>query len=503
MPGLQHLFVDVVIGLANSHQAEIKKYIEDNPKATLHIQIDNIAEIMSNADIALGAGGTTTWERMSLGIPSIVVTTAENQVPFTKELDLDGYINWVGSSNQVDIQIIYDVLLGAIHDPQRLHEQSKKCKKIVSMTGTKKISNLLLYGLSKEYLTIRYANKADRKQYFYWANVNLGQEKLEEEEYQVYFDSYTEYILIVVESEFGVVGYVKFYRRDQYNITCLLNSLFHKYDLSKCIVSRVINYIKHDKPIIDRGIKGDFAISKKVFNQLRFIDSDPYETTALGNGKKKSKQLSIVILSDSSTWMNRWIAKLLAGWLIDGHIVSWVSDTQNIPKGDLCFILSYENLVEVNVRNRNKNNLVVHASDLPKGKGWSPMSWQVLEGKNEIVVTLFEAEDDIDSGDIYLQDIMNLDGYELVDDLRRKQAEITLNLCCDFVNHYPAVLQSSRQQQGTSTFYPKRKTTDSCLDPNKTIGEQFNLLRIVDNDKYPAYFKWNGQSYILKVEKLK
>ena len=40
------------------------------------------------------------------------------------------------------------------------------------------------------------------------------------------------------------------------------------------------------------------------------------------------------------------------------------------------------------------------------------------------------------------------------------------------------------------------------LDPNKTIVEQFNLLRIVDNDRYPAYFNWLGQDYIMKIEKV-
>ena len=45
------------------------------------------------------------------------------------------------------------------------------------------------------------------------------------------------------------------------------------------------------------------------------------------------------------------------------------------------------------------------------------------------------------------------------------------------------------------------KSEDSLLDFNKTITEQFNLLRVVDNDKYPAFFENQGEKYFLKITK--
>ena len=76
-----------------------------------------------------------------------------------------------------------------------------------------------------------------------------------------------------------------------------------------------------------------------------------------------------------------------------------------------------------------------------------------------------------------------------------------MRLCKQFVEQYPSILDQSCKQDGESTFYSKRTPSDSKLDPNKTIAEQFNLLRIVDNKSYPAYFDLNGTRYILKVEK--
>ncbi len=75
----------------------------------------------------------------------------------------------------------------------------------------------------------------------------------------------------------------------------------------------------------------------------------------------------------------------------------------------------------------NKHNLVIHESDLPKGKGWSPVTWQVLEGKDVIPITLFEAAKNVDAGDIYLQEFIHLDGSELLEEIKHKQGVYTKN----------------------------------------------------------------------------
>jgi len=209
----------------------------------------------------------------------------------------------------------------------------------------------------------------------------------------------------------------------------------------------------------------------------------------------------ITVLSDEASWMTPWIEELLEEWLDEGSQISWVHNPTEVTEGDFCFILSYSSLVKSNILNRNIHNLVVHESDLPKGKGWSPLSWQVLEGETLIPVTLFEAEEEIDSGVIYLQEYLSLDGGELVNELREKQALLTIEFCRKFVKQYPLIIESAKMQSGESSFYPKRSPADSMIDINKTIIEQFNLLRIVDNERYPAYFDWLGKRYYLRIEK--
>lgn len=164
------------------------------------------------------------------------------------------------------------------------------------------------------------------------------------------------------------------------------------------------------------------------------------------------------------------------------------------------FILSYHRLIETHYLQKHRHNIVIHASALPQGKGWAPMFWQILEGKNEIPFSMFEASSGVDDGDIYMQTTLTLSGYELNEELRHKQAQWIIQMCVAFCNHYEDY-RTPTPQSGQSTFYPKRSHQDSQLDIHKSLYEQFNLLRIVDNEAYPAFFDIDGHRYILKIEK--
>lgn len=84
---------------------------------------------------------------------------------------------------------------------------------------------------------------------------------------------------------------------------------------------------------------------------------------------------------------------------------------------------------------------MVHESNLPEGRVWSPLTGQVLEGCDSIPVTLFEASEGVDSGAIYLQEQIKLNSDELVDELRYLQAQMTFNLCREFINNFPSILE--------------------------------------------------------------
>jgi methionyl-tRNA formyltransferase len=208
--------------------------------------------------------------------------------------------------------------------------------------------------------------------------------------------------------------------------------------------------------------------------------------------------MKIQLLCDNP---NSWIVpytQSLAQQLIDlGHNCMIWHKHKNVEVGDILCLLSCERIFKA--LHLNKYNLVVHESYLPKGKGWSPVTWQILEGENQIPITLFEASHSLDAGEIYAQTIIDLDGSELINEIKAKQGKATKQLILDFVKNYPNV--QGMPQKGEESFYPRRTAKDSELDIDKSIREQFNLLRVCDNNRYPAYFTFNNNKYILKIEK--
>mgnify|MGYP004005514989 CR=1 FL=1 len=217
--------------------------------------------------------------------------------------------------------------------------------------------------------------------------------------------------------------------------------------------------------------------------------------------KSSGASLLITIAIDKDSWIRNYIEFFIEDLFEKGHTVHTVYQASDLKNGDLVFFLGFQEIVHPEILKLNKHNLVVHESALPEGKGWSPLSWQILEGRKEIPITLFEAVDKVDAGPIYLQNIMKFSGHELIDELRAIQGKTTIQMCSQFIDQYPTILKTKKEQIGSESFYSRRNPKDSELNTNKTIVEQFDLFRIVDNDRYPAYFDHMGFRYKIKIEK--
>ena len=125
---LKNVCVDVVVGSKNLRKFEIRNVCSQYENFHYHEQVDNMAELMNRADISLGAGGATTWERCFLGLPSIVTSVAENQVKGCVDLDKAHLIIYLGSAEEVTSQKIIEVLQSL--RPENLRELQKNCLNI-------------------------------------------------------------------------------------------------------------------------------------------------------------------------------------------------------------------------------------------------------------------------------------------------------------------------------------------------------------------------------------
>ncbi|CAM2980370.1 formyltransferase family protein [Pseudoalteromonas distincta] len=169
-------------------------------------------------------------------------------------------------------------------------------------------------------------------------------------------------------------------------------------------------------------------------------------------------------------------------------------------RGDILFLVSCTEIVKTHHRELFDHTLVLHASDLPKNRGWSPHIWAVINGESKIVLSLLEAEDKVDTGRIWKKIDIQLDGTELYDEINKKlfDAELLLlSWACENINN----VKPHAQDEIASNYLRKRTPEDSELNINQSLKEQFNQLRVCDPERFPAYFYINGCKYKIKVEK--
>lgn len=205
----------------------------------------------------------------------------------------------------------------------------------------------------------------------------------------------------------------------------------------------------------------------------------------------------VFLLDKTNNWIKNYVDEFINSNKNEKFNFQISFNHQDVNNNDIVFILGYTKILDEDFLNLNKLNLVVHESDLPKGKGFSPVQWQILRGQNNIVFTLFEAKKELDSGDIFLQKHVSFSGYELFDKIREIQGKKTMELIGEFLDIYPAI--NKKAQLGEGTTFKRRKLSDDKLDINKSIKEQFNHLRIANNEEYPLWFEIDGNKYIIKI----
>ena len=105
--------IDVVIGNANPDEEKIKSLCADLG-AELHIQIDHMADIMGQADLAVGCGGTAIWERLSLNVPALEMTHSDYQIETLRFLHQHKYLHYMGDCRELTDSDIAEALVKAL-----------------------------------------------------------------------------------------------------------------------------------------------------------------------------------------------------------------------------------------------------------------------------------------------------------------------------------------------------------------------------------------------------
>ena len=128
--------VDIVIGSNASHLEEIQTTAAQIPQTVrILVNVSDMAQLMIEADVAIGAGGTSSWERCCMGLPCLVIVTADNQLEVTKALTKVGAIHLLGQAHEVSEELLARALMQFEANPKKLTEMSRKAAMVCDGLG--------------------------------------------------------------------------------------------------------------------------------------------------------------------------------------------------------------------------------------------------------------------------------------------------------------------------------------------------------------------------------
>jgi len=217
--------LDVVITSAHPQAESIRAQAADHPNIHLHVDLPTLAPLMAKADLAIGAGGTTSWERACLGLPSLMITMADNQRPIAEALNERGVARWLGHKDQIT-----ETSLAAVLDEVLRRELdgswSELCYATVDGAGAARVCNAMLISTATR-LHARPACVEDEGLLLEWANDPLtrrnafASDPIAPQSHHEWFRARLRRpqscLIFVVQTEAGVpVGQVRFDREQDY-----------------------------------------------------------------------------------------------------------------------------------------------------------------------------------------------------------------------------------------------------------------------------------------------
>ncbi len=163
------ILLNVVMGNSYPYKEQLQKLTQTQSNIKLYQNLPSLATFMLQADLAIGAGGSTSWERCCLGLPAIIITLADNQMSIAQELDQRNLARWLGDAEKINIAAIQQALSQVLKEENDLEAWSQRCLSITQGLGAKTLAGYM--SLNKHTpLHARLATFADETLLLNWAN---------------------------------------------------------------------------------------------------------------------------------------------------------------------------------------------------------------------------------------------------------------------------------------------------------------------------------------------
>ena len=207
--------VSVVIAASNRSRHDLESLCRQFPNIKLICGVRDMARLMGDSDLFVGAGGTSAWERCCVGLPGIVWATADNQQFQGEFLSRIGAQFYLGTSEAVTPERLARIIDEMLRQPEMIVHMSEQARKVTDGRGAKRVANCMMVPVVK----LRRATGEDCESIHVWRNhpairryaVNPSEIVLEE--HHEWFEgvlSDPSRVLLVAESKSNAVGVLRF-----------------------------------------------------------------------------------------------------------------------------------------------------------------------------------------------------------------------------------------------------------------------------------------------------
>nr|WP_246237955.1 UDP-2,4-diacetamido-2,4,6-trideoxy-beta-L-altropyranose hydrolase [Pseudomonas akapageensis] len=220
LAGVDDVLVDCIAGRANPAWAQLQVLCAQKPAWQLAAYAEDLPERMAAADLAIGAGGGTTWERCVLGVPTLCIVVADNQQANAQALAAAGGHLYLGRKEEIEVESLRQAIALMLGNPA-LRQSFADCgRSLVDGLGAKRVAVALM----SEHLQLRAAASSDARLLFdgrnapavrRWAG-NGG--ALDWHEHLAWLKTVLDdpkRLLLVAEAADGPVGILRYDRREQ------------------------------------------------------------------------------------------------------------------------------------------------------------------------------------------------------------------------------------------------------------------------------------------------
>ncbi len=270
----------VVVGGSSPHMEELKELTEKSPvPMELLYNIKNMPELMSWADLAISAGGTTCYELSFMGVPTIALILADNQVAFAEQMDASGTIKSLGKPSPILEEQLAEELERMITDREARTNMIKQQSALVDGYGVDRI----LMHLFDEELRLREANESDEELLLSWSNdpvtrqSSFSSSSIKPEEHSTWFQNKlndpNSLLFVGVNQDEREVGIVRFdLEGNEADISISISPNHRQQGLGQKLLELgcEILFAKTDVSLINAYVKPQNVASMHLFEKIGF-----------------------------------------------------------------------------------------------------------------------------------------------------------------------------------------------------------------------------------------